>query len=194
MDSSNGLPDIEITALLFDSHGTLWLGTYGRGISRWNGYGLVEGWGRGQGSESVPNWSILRFDAQHLWFADELGGSVLADGATRLSPWPIRYSPAPRQILSIAKADDGAVWAGLYDRLVLRYDPHRGRTTLEAQLPAFVKYLHFDAQGRLWIAAVNGIYRIDRGGAGAVRIPALETTDQQCSDIADGAAGSLWFA
>ena len=43
MDSSNGLPDIEITALLFDTHGTLWLGTYGRGISRWNGYWLRAG-------------------------------------------------------------------------------------------------------------------------------------------------------
>jgi len=194
MDSSNGLPDIEITALLFDTHDTLWLGTYGRGISRWNGYGQVEGWGRGQGFESVPNWSILRFDATHLWFANELGGSVLADGQTRLQPWPIQFTPAPRQILSIAKAADGAIWAGLYDHRVLRYDPASGRTTLAAQLPAFVKYLHFDRAGHLWIATVNGIYRVDHAGAAAERVPAAETTDQQCSDIADGTGGSLWFA
>ncbi|WP_426689291.1 ligand-binding sensor domain-containing diguanylate cyclase [Rhodanobacter ginsengiterrae] len=194
MDSSNGLPDIELTALLFDTHGTLWLGTYGRGISRWNGYGLVEGWGRGQGFESVPNWSILRFDATHLWFANELGGSVLTDGETRLRSWPLQFTPAPRQILSIAKAADGAIWAGLYDHRVLRYDPASGRTALAAQLPAFVKYLHFDREGRLWIATVNGIYRIDRAGAPPERIPAAATTDLQCSDIVDGADGSLWFA
>ncbi|KQZ74794.1 diguanylate cyclase [Rhodanobacter sp. Root561] len=194
MDSTNGLPDIEITALLFDRQGTLWLGTYGRGISRWNGYGLVEGWGRRQGFDSVPNWSILRFDAQHIWFANELGGSVLADGQTRLQPWPIRFDPAPRQILSLARANDGAIWAGLYDRRVLRYDPASQRTTLAAELPAFVKFLHFDRQDRLWIATVNGIYRIDHVDAPAVRIPATQTTDQQCSDIAEAADGTLWFA
>ncbi|WP_189440948.1 ligand-binding sensor domain-containing diguanylate cyclase [Rhodanobacter panaciterrae] len=194
IDSTNGLPDIEITTLLFDTQGTLWLGTYGRGIARWNGYGLIHGWGRGQGFESVPNWSILRFDQQHMWFGNELGGSVLTEGETRLRPWPLQFTPAPRQILTLAKAPDGAIWAGLYDHRVLRYDPVSHRTTLAAQLPAFVKLLHFDRQGRLWIATVNGIYRIDNAGAPAQRIPAAQTTDQQCSDIAEGDDGTLWFA
>jgi diguanylate cyclase (GGDEF)-like protein len=194
MDSSNGLPDIEITALLFDNQGTLWMGTYGRGISRWNGYGLVEGWGLHQGFESVPNWSILRFDAQHLWFANELGGSVLADGQTRLQPWPINFSPAPRQILSIAKAHDGSIWAALYDHRVLRYDPASGRTTLAAELPTFVRFLQFDRQERLWVATNNGIYHIDHVGAPAERAPVAESTVQQCSDIAEGDDGAMWFA
>ncbi|WEN16735.1 diguanylate cyclase [Rhodanobacter sp. AS-Z3] len=194
MDSSNGLPDIEITALLFDNHGTLWMGTYGRGISRWNGYGLVDGWGLHQGFDSVPNWSILRFDAQHLWFADELGGSVLADGQNRLQPWPIAFTPAPRQILSIAKAKDGAIWAALYDHRVLRYDAVSRRTTLAAELPTFIRFLHFDQQGRLWIVTNNGIYHIDHADAPAERVPVADSTGQQCSDIAEGDDGTLWFA
>jgi diguanylate cyclase (GGDEF)-like protein len=194
IDSSNGLPDIGVTALLFDTQGTLWLGTYGRGISRWNGYGLIEGWGRGQGFDSVPNWSILRFDEEHLWFGNELGGSVLTKGQLRLQPWPIRFAPAPRQVLSLARAADGAIWVGLYDHRILRYDPVGKRTTLAAQLPAFVKVLYFDRGGRLWIGTVNGIYRIDGAGEPARRIPAALTTDQQCSDIAEGDRGTLWFA
>jgi len=194
IDSRNGLPDIGITALLFDTQGTLWLGTYGRGISRWSGYGLIEGWGRGQGFDSVPNWSILRSDQDSLWFGNELGGSILADGQTRLQSWPLQFTPAPRQVLTLAKAGDGAIWAGLYDHRVLRHDPVSHRTTLAAQLPAFVKLLHFDRQGRLWIATVNGIYRIDSAAAPARRIAAAQTTDQQCSDIAEGDDGTLWFA
>lgn len=63
IDTNNGLPDIGITAELFDKDGALWLGTYGRGIYRWSGYGVVEGWGGGaQGLDSVPNWAILRDD------------------------------------------------------------------------------------------------------------------------------------
>lgn len=194
MDHRNGLPDIEITALAFDNQGTLWMGTYGRGISRWNGYGLVDGWGLEQGFDSVPNWSILRFDAHHLWFAGELGGSVLADGQNRLRPWPIHFTPAPRQILSIVRADDGVIWAALYDHRVLRYDPVSQRTTLAAEFPAFVKFLHFDRQGRLWVATTNGIYHIDHADAPAVRVPPAEATDQQCSDITEGDDGTLWFA
>ncbi|WP_158885415.1 ligand-binding sensor domain-containing diguanylate cyclase [Rhodanobacter sp. L36] len=194
MDRHNGLPDIGITALLFDTQGTLWLGTYGRGISRWNGYGLVEGWAREQGFDSVPNWSILRVDASHMWFGNELGGSTLADGQTRLQTWPLQTTPPPRQVLALAKASDGAIWAGLYDHRVLRYDPRTGRTALAAQLPAFVKVLHFDKRGRLWIGTVDGIYRIDSTGAAAVRMPPAQTTDQQCSDIAEGDDGTLWFA
>lgn len=194
MDSRNGLPDIGITTFIFDRQGTLWLGTYGRGIARWNGYGQIEGWGRGQGFDSVPNWSILRFDQDRIWFGNELGGSVLAKGQAQLQPWPLKFTPAPRQVLSMARASDGAIWAGLYDHRVLRYDPASGKTTLAARLPAFIKVLHFDQRGRLWIGTVEGIYHIDALNSPAQRIPPAQATDQQCSDIAEGAHGALWFA
>lgn len=194
LGSDNGLPDIELTAVMFDQQDSLWMGTYGRGISRWNGYGLVEGWGRNQGFDSIPTWSILRFNDEQLWFANELGGSVLERGQTRLRPWPLQFTPAPRQILSLAKAPDGAIWAALYDHRVLRYDPVSQRTTLAAQLPAFVRVLHFDRRGQLWIATTNGIYRIASGGAPAEHIPVDQATDKQCSDIAEGDDGSVWFS
>lgn len=194
IDSRNGLPDIGITAALFDREGALWLGTYGRGIYRWSGYGVVEGWGTAQGLDSVPNWSMLRDDQGRMWFGNELGGSVMPRDDTQLKPWPIIFTPAPRQVLSLAKAPDGAVWASLYDHRILRYDPSTKVTSLAAELPSFIKTLYFDRLGRLWIGTVNGIYRIDRVGAQAQRIPALQTTENQCSDIAGDSHGTLWFA
>jgi diguanylate cyclase (GGDEF)-like protein len=194
IDASNGLPEIGIIALLFDRDGALWLGTYGRGIYRWNGYGLVEGWGTAQGLDSLPNWSILRDDQQRLWLGNELGGSVLAPQSDRLQAWPVAIEPAPRQVLSLAKAADGAIWAGLYDRRVLRYDPASNRTSLAASLPVFVKTLYFDRRGRLWIGTVRGIYRIDAVGAPALRMPVDLSTDKPCSDITEDAQGALWFA
>jgi diguanylate cyclase (GGDEF)-like protein len=194
IDSRNGLPDIGITAVMFDKAGAMWLGTYGRGIYRLSNYGLVDNWGRGQGLDSVPNWSILRDNQGAMWFGNELGGSVLSRGQTQMRPWPISMSPAPRQALSLAKAPDGAIWVALYEHRVLRYDPVSGRTTLVAQLPSFVKALHFDRQGRLWIGTVNGIDHIDRLGAPMQRVPAAQSTDNQCSDIAEDGHGALWFA
>lgn len=193
-DSRNGLPDIDFTPLLFDTRGSLWLGTYGQGISRWNGYGMVEGWGLARGMEGLPNWSILRSDPKHMWFGNELGGSVLENGHTRLQPWPVRAEPSPRQVLALAKAADGAIWIGLYDHRLLRYDPVSGNTRQVARLPAFIKTLHIDRQQRLWIGTVNGIYRIDGSDAAVQRMPVAQTTDRQCSDIAEGDDGVLWFA
>jgi diguanylate cyclase (GGDEF)-like protein len=194
IDSRNGLPDININALMFDAQGSLWLGTYGRGIARWAGYGMVEGWAAAQGMKGLPNWSILRADATHMWFGNELGGSVLENGRTRLQPWPVRADPLPRQALALAKAADGAIWIGLYDHRLLRFDPASGRTRLVARLPAFIKTLHVDRQQRLWIATVNGIYRLDDEDAGVQRAAPAQTTDRQCSDIAEGSDGALWFA
>lgn len=194
IDGRNGLPDIGITALLFDRDGALWMGTYGVGIYRWGNYGLVDGWGRNQGMDSTPNWSIMRDNQGHMWFGNELGGSMLTPGQTRIQPWPLRFSPMPRQILALAKAPDGAIWAGLYEGSVLRYDPLSGRTTQVARLPSFVKVLYFDRQGRLWVGTVNGIYRMDTPGGTLQRVPAAETTDGQCSDIAEDEQGVLWFA
>ncbi len=194
IDTRNGLPDIGITAQIFDRDGALWLGTYGRGIYRWSHYGLVDGWGRNQGLDSLPNWSILRDNQGRMWFGNELGGSVLERDQTQLQPWPIRMAPAPRQVLSLAKAPDGAIWAGLYEGRLLRYDPISNITALVAQLPSFIKALHFDRRGQLWIGTVNGIYHIDSKGAPLQRVPAAQSTDKQCSDIAEDSQGVLWFA
>lgn len=194
IDARNGLPDININALMFDAQGSLWLGTYGRGIARWAGYGMVEGWTAAQGMQGLPNWSILRVDATHMWFGNELGGSVLENGRIGLKPWPVRADPLPRQALALAKAADGAIWIGLYDHRLLRFDPASGRTRLVARLPAFIKTLHFDRQQRLWIATVNGIYRLDDEDAAVQRVAAAQTTDRQCSDITEDDDGTLWFA
>jgi diguanylate cyclase (GGDEF)-like protein len=194
IDARNGLPDIGITAVLFDRDGTMWLGTYGRGIYRLSNYGLVDGWGRGQGLDSVPNWSILRDGQGMMWFGNELGGSVLPRGQAHMSPWPVSISPAPRQVLAMVKAADGAIWIGLYEHRLLRYDPVSKRTELAARLPALIKALLFDRRGRLWIGTVNGIYYIDHLGAPLQRVPVEQSTDNQCSDIAEDGHGALWFA
>jgi len=194
IDSRNGLPEIGINAPLFDRNGALWLGTYGRGIFRWSNYGLVDGWGLGQGLDSAPSWSILRDNQDRMWFGNELGGSTLARGQTHLQPWPVRFSPTPRQVLTLAKARDGAIWIGLYEGRLMRYNPATDRTTLVMQFPSFVKVLHFDTLGRLWIGTVNGIYHIDKLGGAVQRVPVAQSTDSQCSDIAEDSQGTLWFA
>ncbi|HEY0199831.1 MAG TPA: diguanylate cyclase [Rhodanobacter sp.] len=190
----NGLPDVGITALLFDRDGDLWLGTYGRGVYLWSGYGVVEGWSRAQGMDTVPNWSILRDNQGRMWFGNELGGNLLDPGATRLRAWPSKVSPPPRQNLSMQKAADGSIWIGLYGGRVLRGDPHTGAISEVARLPVFIKAIHFDRQGRLWFATMQGVYVMEHAGDTPHSLPASQLPVTPCSDIAEGDDGTLWFA
>ncbi|WP_158882352.1 diguanylate cyclase [Rhodanobacter sp. L36] len=191
---SNGLPDVGITALLFDRDGDLWLGTYGRGVYLWNGYGDMEGWSSSQGMDTVPGWSLLRDDKGRMWFGNELGGELLDPGATRLRPWPATVTPPPRQNLSMQKAADGAIWIGDYDGRILRSDPRTGDIAVVAKLPVFIKAIHFDRQGKLWIATTQGVYAIDQEGEPAHTFPQEQMPPSPCSDIAEGNDGTLWFA
>ncbi|MEP6897653.1 MAG: diguanylate cyclase [Rhodanobacter sp.] len=190
----NGLPDVGITALLFDRDGDLWLGTYGRGVYRWSGYGVMEGWSRAQGMDTIPNWAILRDNQDRVWFGNELGGNLLDPGATHLRPWPVMAGAPPRQNLSMQKAPDGAIWIGDYDGRLLRGEPRSGRLHQVTRLPTFIKAIHFDRRGRLWIATVKGVYVIEHAGGKPHTFPATELPKTPCSDIAEGSDGTLWFA
>jgi diguanylate cyclase (GGDEF)-like protein len=190
----NGLPDVGITALLFDRDGDLWLGTYGRGVYRWSGYGVIEGWTRKQGMDTVPSWSILRDDQGRMWFGNELGGDLLDAGATHLRPWPATVQPPLRQNLSMQKAPDGAIWIGTYGGRVLRSDPLTGRISEAARLPTFIKAIHLDRKGRLWIATTQGVYVMEQAGAEPHGFASSQVPATTCSDIAEGSDGTLWFA
>ena len=42
LDLSNGLPHNNVSALFTDSNGFFWIGTYGGGLVRYDGYGMMQ--------------------------------------------------------------------------------------------------------------------------------------------------------
>ena len=42
LDLTNGLPHNNVSALYKDSNGFLWVGTYGGGVVRYDGYGMLQ--------------------------------------------------------------------------------------------------------------------------------------------------------
>lgn len=188
--AANGLPDVGITAMMFDRDGDLWLGTYGRGVALWSGYGVVEGWAGPQGMDTVPNWSIARDGDGRMWFANELGGNVLVPGQRRLQPWPVDARPPLRQNLSMQKGPDGAMWIASYDGRLYRHDHDGGRQV--ATVPALIKAIRFDRGGRLWILTMKGLFAIAPGETTPHAVPGTPAT--QCSDVSQADDGTLWFA
>ena len=87
LDLSNGLPHNNVSALFTDSNGFLWIGTYGGGLVRYDGYGMYSP-ALGLGSLSCK--SIAEDPFKRLWVAFDEGTCVI-DLRTMLPTVP--YTP-----------------------------------------------------------------------------------------------------
>ena len=74
LDLSNGLPHNNVSALCIDSNGFLWVGTYGGGLVRYDGYGMMTPM-LGLNSNSCK--SIAEDRYQRLWVAFDEGINVI---------------------------------------------------------------------------------------------------------------------
>ncbi|GAB2575470.1 ligand-binding sensor domain-containing diguanylate cyclase [Dyella jejuensis] len=192
IDASNGLPDIGIDALLYDRNHVLWIGTYGRGVLQWLGYEQIESWQARQGLDSSPSWAIARADNGTLWTGNELGGSVLAPGASRLTPWPLQAPPLAQETIDLHALPGGDMLAAYYSGELLRYRSRQGTTEEVAHAPAYIGRMFVDSQGRAWLCTARGLYVYDghtlkRAGEGVV-------PDNVFKDAKEDAQGRLWFS
>ncbi|HKE20069.1 MAG TPA: diguanylate cyclase [Kofleriaceae bacterium] len=170
-DARNGLPPYGISAIAIDREGLLWLGTRGNGIMRWVGYGEWESWTDRQGLPSTLVWDALRVSPRRLLVAND--GAIMAlDRDTRtMQAWPSEAA-AQRQVNTLARTPDGAIWASSYSGEVTRTDPSGAKSAV-ATLPISAR-LFADSAGRVWALTSQGIYRIEwragrtggRGGTG----------------------------
>ena len=191
-DASNGLPNIGIDALLYDRSHALWIGTYGHGVLQWRGYGQFQSWQIAQGLDSSPSWAISRSRDGTLWVGDELGGSVLAPGATRLTPWPLKAPPLAQETTALQPLPGGDMLSAYYSGELVRYRASSGTTEVVAHSPAYIRNMMVDSRGLAWLCTERGLYVYDghtlqRAGEGVV-------ADNVFSDVKEDAQGRLWFA
>lgn len=84
----NGLPETSVRVLMFDAEGSLWLGTSGRGLHRWIGWGRVEHWTSADGLPSPVVWGSARDRQRRLWVATSHGLARFDTQAGRFRPVP----------------------------------------------------------------------------------------------------------
>ena len=68
-----GLESDEVTCLLRDREGSVWVGSGGEGLQRWLGFDEWESWKSGDGLTSNIVWDIQRDASGQLWVATEAG-------------------------------------------------------------------------------------------------------------------------
>ncbi len=207
----------EVTALMLDQAGWLWVGGFGVGLQRHNPNNRSI-WLRGAdlnpdsplADPSVR--SLLQVDNGEIWAASSSRGGVAvldaslrvigqvvtdAGRSVRKGVGGVPKPPSdqkPPQITAMAQTRDGAVWLGA-DDVIYRFNRDR-RQTLALQTHAGpTNSLFAGSDGSLWIATGDGLYRVRPAAVTLERIAVRSSGSALKGEVhvlAEGPDKSLW--
>jgi ligand-binding sensor domain-containing protein/signal transduction histidine kinase len=150
----DGLGGLEISALLEDSRGALWIGTVGGGLSRYF-HGAIETFTAKDGLAGDSINALLEDTGGNLWVGTTTGLSRRRDG--KFQPVAARFDSI--YVRALAKDQDGTIWlATLRDGLVRFQDEKFATVSGPPEFKTISAYdLLVDNRNRLWASLPNGI-------------------------------------
>jgi PAS domain S-box-containing protein len=190
-----GLPQNFVTAVLQDSEGSMWLGTYGAGLARWAGYDAWQSFTVMEGLAGNAIASVLEDPHTGMWVGTTAG---LSHGVFSKDTW--NWSevsiPGVGWVSSLARAKDGALWMLTAGHFVVRYDPISRRSRRLGPFGEGPFQIRADSAGRLWIAD-SGSVRI---GSAPYRVqdfeklrPPAATESTLFTATVEDTRGDLWI-
>ncbi len=186
-----GLKGSEITALLRDRAGSVWVASLGGGLQRHDPPrpGLTMLVPEDGDNPSVR--SVLARRDGSIWAATEAGPVLMRRADLRpAGQWSLPAAAgqtAPR-VQAMAERADGSVWLATGDNLLRVNDAGRVVQSLP-HVGGQVYRLQIDRDGHLWLCAEGGLYRLDAGGNRLQRVPGLAGGAHVAAHAPDG---SLW--
>ena len=206
-----GLAGREVSSMMLDQAGWLWVGGFGIGLQRHNPNNHSI-WLRG--ADLAPDSPLadpsvrcmLQLDNGEIWAAAPLGGAAVLDLnlqvigkiAVRASGRdedgkPPKAGLAPR-ITAMTQTRDGSVWLGANNAI---YQIGRNRQTIRS-LPTgdgTTNFLLDGGEGSLWVATDDGLYQW-RPGASALERASVEQENLPFKGtvhvLARGPDGDIW--
>ena len=193
IDPSHGLRGV-VYAALDDRQHSLWIGTAGRGIVQWRGYGEWEAYSAASGLRNDIVYEISR-QPNAIWIGTE-GGLLRGQFGSSGIGWSQVKGLAgfAAHAVQFAPNDSGVMWIGTEARGVARFETSTGRLTWigKAQgLTGVSAYtLRFDRQKRLWVGTETGLYFASPPYRRFVRVGEIPGT--RIWDVAQTADGTVW--
>lgn len=192
----------QVTQLLLDRAGWLWVSGFGLGLQRHNPGNKaiaveLPGEPARSGKESLDVRQVLPLRNGEVWLASEQGGILALDAQLRyqggLEVRPRRGKGQP-QAWAMAEARDGTVWIGAGAEL-LQYSPRRQLLRSLVHGGGMTRRLVVSREGTVWIGTEDGLYRLRPG---ADRVERLRLADGRALSgemhaITQAPDGSMWF-
>lgn len=198
---AQGLPGQSVSVALHDSEGSLWIGLWGLGLLRVAGYGLTESWTVHDGLASSTVSAILEDARGAVWAGTDDGISVLDPGAARWRKWQ-GGNLCGTKVRALVLGPDSSIWAGCFPGGVSRIPPRGPARTLRQSgraMPDRVNGLFVDAEGHLWVASLEGLFRSRLPAMGPdVSLEQVQPPGSPPGEVyfrmAAGARGEVWIA
>jgi ligand-binding sensor domain-containing protein len=172
--ATDGLPRDQVTALLADSRGFLWLGTQ-EGLARFDGVAFTV-FGPAEGLANASVYDVIEDRGGRYWIAT-------GNGVYRFTPSPREFlrvsgpatatAGASRAAMVLLEDRDGAIWCGSSQGLLRVRDTGVSGTLVLDEIPlaldptehgGVVGALLEARDGTLWIGTGSGLFRRARDG------------------------------
>jgi signal transduction histidine kinase/ligand-binding sensor domain-containing protein len=160
VSEKEGVSSDNVSVAIQDREGSVWVGTRGRGLDRWNGYSVWETWGRAEGLTSEGIWSLKQDQKGTLWAGTERGLHRLAKG--RWEKWPVIGLPEFSETMWLAVGEPGTLWVGTFNDGLFSVDTASGSVKswgAESGLEnARILGLLSRRDGTLWVGTRRGLF------------------------------------
>ena len=199
IDRRSGLLNTDITALLADREGSLWVGLAGLGLARWLGYSEWENWTTLDGLPDDLIWAMHRDAAGTIWVGTRGGLAFARGGPQSPTQWTTRPEFAGMMVLSLAHTRDNSLWVGTGNDGLFRIDGRTGRldSVLLDGRKAYRPRVLVDREGCVWVTSLGSLYRSASPAGG--RIPQFirqtvpgQQKDERYGQWAQDLQGRVW--
>ena len=148
-------PQMNVSTLLRDREGDLWLGTANNGLYRIHD-GQADHYGSTEGLSSDAVQGLYEDREGDLWVATSRGIDRFRD--TRVLSYSIREGLTSEDVDSVLASRDGTVWIGNLRALdVLRHDRFNGIGRGQGLPGTLITSLFEDQSGRVWVGVDSGL-------------------------------------
>jgi signal transduction histidine kinase/CheY-like chemotaxis protein/streptogramin lyase len=191
--AEQGLTTNDISAVMQDREGSIWLGLLGSGLARWLGYNEWESWSEREGLSRESIWSVARDASGRLWVGSQFGLNYAENLAGHLV-WKHQPVDGVEMIRTLAPAPDGSLWIGAAPGGLRWLNPRTGESRAYGEENGLksnnVRHVMLDRQGRLWVSTRDGLFWRDPGSPGFKPALAGETFYMTMMDR----SGAIWAA
>ncbi len=162
INAGQGLTSNDISAVIQDREGSIWLGLLGSGLARWLGYNEWQGWSTQEGLSRESIWSVARDTTGRLWVGTQFGLDYADESNGRIT-WKQSRLAGLDMVRALAANPDGSLWVGSEPGGLRQIDPRTGQVRIVRESnglpPGGVRSVMVDRAGYVWVSASTGLFR-----------------------------------